>query len=116
MIKKQDELCDDAMAVILTRKLEALGTLTIESIAETLDVSPSYLARSFRNRREFSLREYLMREKMIRAVLLLSGERRLTIKELSARIGFLSVEYFSQTFKKYLGVSPNLYRKCKRKR
>jgi two-component system response regulator YesN len=110
---KKESLCDMAMEVILTRKLNALDSLTTTGIAEALDVSPSYLARCFKSERNFSLKEYLLREKMMRAVSLLLSEPSLTIKEIALKLGFLDTGYFSQTFKKYVGTSPGRYRKCK---
>lgn len=110
---KKESLCDMAMEVILTRKLTDLENLTTAGIAEVLNVSPSYLARCFKSERNFSLKEYLIREKMLRAVSLMLSEPALSIKEVAQKLGFLDTSYFSQTFKKYMGTSPGRYRRCK---
>jgi AraC-like DNA-binding protein len=111
---KKESFCDLAIEVILSRKLDELGTLTTAGIAGELKVSPSYLARRFKRDRNFSLKEYLLREKMLRAAFLMTNEPMLTIKEIARKVGFLDVGYFSQTFKKYMGISPGKYRECKK--
>jgi AraC-like DNA-binding protein len=111
---KKECLCDMAVEFILSKKLDELETVTTASIAGELNVSPSYLARCFRSERNFSLKEYLLREKMLRAVSLMMNEPRLTIKEIAMKVGFLDVCYFSRTFKKNIGISPGRYRECKK--
>ncbi len=113
MIKK-DLLCDLAIEYVLTQKNEKLEELNVEQIAHELNVSRSYLARIFKRERNFSLKEYLLREKMIRSTLLLVKEPQMTIKELSEKIGFLDTDYFAHIFKKYFGISPGRYRECKK--
>jgi AraC-like DNA-binding protein len=114
MKRKKDALCTLAMEFVLTRKLEALGELTVSGIARELKVSRSYLARVFKRERNVSLKEYLLREKMHRAESLLIKEPQITIKELSAKIGFLDTNYFAYVFKRYYGISPGRYRECKK--
>lgn len=112
---KRDFFCDLAMEFVLTRNNEELGDLSVAQIARELHVSRSYLARIFKLERNFSLKEYLLREKMIRSAFLLVKEPQLTIKELAGKIGFLDIGYFSYLFKKYFGISPARYRECKKK-
>jgi AraC-like DNA-binding protein len=114
MMMKRDFLCDLAIEFVLTQKNEKLGELSVEKIARELDVSRSYLARIFKRERNFSLKEYLLREKMIRSALLLVNEPQMTVKELSQKIGFLDTDYFAIIFKKYFGISPGRYRECKK--
>jgi AraC-like DNA-binding protein len=111
---KKDFLCDLAIEFVLTQKNEKLGELNVEQIARELNVSRSYLARIFRRERNFSLKEYLLREKLIRSTLMLVMEPQLTVKELSEKIGFLDTDYFAHIFKKYFGISPGRYRECKK--
>jgi two-component system response regulator YesN len=115
MIVKKDSLCDLAIEFVLAQKNEKLGELGVEQIARELNVSRSYLARIFKRERNFSLKEYLLREKMIRSTLLLAKEPQMTVKELSEEIGFLDADYFALLFKKYFGISPGKYRECKKK-
>ena len=114
MKKKRDFLCNLAMEFVLTRKIEELGELTVAGIAKELKVSRSYLSRVFKKERDFSLGIYLLREKMMRTAILLSGEPQMTIKELSEKMGFLDAGYFAYVFKKYFGISPGRYRESKK--
>ncbi len=115
MKRKKDFLCDLAIEFILTRKLEELGELTVEKIAGELKVSQSYLSRLFKRERDISLKEYLSREKMVRAASLLMNEPQITIKKLSGKMGFLDANYFAYVFKRHYGVSPGRYRECKKR-
>lgn len=112
---KKDFLCNLAMEFVLTRKIEELGELTVAGIAQELNVSQSYLSRVFKQERNFSLGKYLLREKMMRAAILLSREPQMTIKELSEKMGFLDADYFAYVFKKYFGISPGRYRESKKR-
>ncbi|MCU0289836.1 MAG: helix-turn-helix transcriptional regulator, partial [Acidobacteria bacterium] len=89
--------------------------LSIAQIARELNVSRSYLARVFNKERNFTLKEYLLREKMVRSAFLLMVEPKLSINELSMKIGFLDTGYFAHLFKEYFGISPGKYRECKKK-
>lgn len=111
---KKDFFCNLAMEFVLTRESEELSHLSVAQIARELNVSRSYLARIFKKERNFSLKEYLLREKMIRSALLLLKEPQLTVKELAKKIGFLDTGYFAHLFKKYFGISPGRYRECKK--
>lgn len=113
MRMKKDFLCDLAIEFILAQKNEKLSELSVEQIAQELNVSRSYLARIFKRERNFSLKEYLLREKMIRSTILLVKEPQMTVNELSEKMGFLDTDYFAHIFKKYFGISPGRYRECK---
>lgn len=106
-------LCDRALEHVLTCEADQLGDLTVEKIAQTLEVSQSYLTRLFRKQRECSLKDYLIREKMVRTAFLLIREPGLTVKQLSEKMGYLDSDYFAGVFKNYFGISPGKYRKCK---
>ena len=106
-------LCDRALERVLTCEADQLGDLTVEKIAQALKVSQSYLTRLFRKQRDCSLKDYLIREKMVRTAFLLISEPGLTVKQLSAKMGYLDSNYFAGVFKNYFGISPGKYRKCK---
>ncbi|UCH95203.1 MAG: helix-turn-helix transcriptional regulator [Candidatus Aminicenantes bacterium] len=110
----KSSLCVRAVEYMLTRKDEEFGELTVAKIARALKVSQSYLDRLFRLQRNFPLREYFLREKMVRSVILLTGESDLTIKQLSEKVGFLDCNYFIYIFKNHFGISPARYRECKK--
>ena len=117
MTKKleKDFLCNQAVEYILTQPVENLANLTVAEIARHLDVSHSYLARKFKAERDYPLREYLFREKMIRSVYLLQNEENMTIRDLARMMGFFDAEYFAYLFKQHFGVSPGRYRSSKKR-
>lgn len=110
---KKNQLCDKVVEYLLTRKVEELASLTVAEIARAFNVSQSFLNRKFKLERNYPLREYLFREKMVRSALLLTEEEGLTVKEVSQIMGFLDLDYFTYIFKNHFGVSPGRYRDCK---
>ncbi len=111
---KKKQLCDQVVEYLLTREEEELATLTVESIARVFNVSHSFLNRKFKNEREFPLREYLFREKMARSAFLLLEDKESTIKDISKKLGYLDIDYFSFLFRNFFGISPGKYRECKK--
>ena len=116
MNKNKACICDLAMELILTRKSEELGKLTVSEIARQLDVSPSYLSRLFKRERNSTLHEYLVRAKMVRSASLLIIDPGLKIRRLAELMGFVDTEYFTSLFKKNFGISPAKYRECRKRK
>ncbi|NNV07600.1 response regulator [Geobacillus sp. MMMUD3] len=84
--------------------------LTLESVAQFLNVSPVYLSRMIKQELGISFVHLLTKLRMTKAVeLLLSTE--LSIHEIAEQVGYDTQHYFSTAFKKVMGVSPNQYRK-----
>ena len=110
---KKNQLCDKVVEFLLTQKVDDLAALTVAEIARRFNVSQSFLNRKFKLERNFPLREYLFREKMARSALLLREDDRLTIKDISKKMGFLDIDYFTYVFKNHFGIPPGRYRDCK---
>lgn len=110
---KKKELCDKVVEFVLTRNVEELASLTVAEIARRFNVSQSFLNRKFKQERNSPIREYLFREKMSRAALLLLENAGLTIKDVSEKMGFQDNDYFTYVFKNHFGVPPGRYRECK---
>lgn len=83
--------------------------LSLETIAAQLSISSSYLRKTFRKSSEISIMEYIneVRVKKI-AELLVSTEE--SAKDIAAKCGFYNANYFYTYFKKYYGLSPQVYR------
>lgn len=79
--------------------------LTVESVAEALHFSKSYLSHSFKEITHTSLISYinLLRSQNARAMLL-DG---CTVAEAAAECGFSELSYFTRVFKKSLGMLPS---------
>lgn len=84
--------------------------VTLEYVANYLQVSPVYLSRIFKKELGTTFISYLTNLRMKKAIKLLNSTD-LKINEIASIIGYDSQHYFSTSFKKYIGISPNQYRK-----
>ncbi|MCV4566526.1 AraC family transcriptional regulator, partial [Escherichia coli] len=84
--------------------------LTLESVAQSLNVSPVYLSRIIKQELGVSFVNLLTEIRIKKAIQLLTSTD-LTINEISERVGYDTQHYFSTAFKKAVGMPPNQYRK-----
>lgn len=84
--------------------------LTLEEIAESVYLSPSYASRLFKKVQEYSIMEYLTHIRMDAAKHLLINPQYL-IDEIAVNIGYVDASYFTKVFKKHEGMTPTQYRK-----
>lgn len=92
----------------LDRNLE--NKITMDMMAGKLGCSKVYLIRMFKKEIGISPYEYLMDKRIESAGILLSHSS-LFIKEIAERFCFSDQYYFSNYFKKKIGVSPQKFRK-----
>lgn len=83
--------------------------LSLASMAQTFHISPYYLSRTFKAVTGFTLTEYVHSVRIRQAQKLLK-ETRLSVTEISSRIGFDNVSHFGKIFKKIAQQSPREYR------
>ncbi|MEC1521572.1 helix-turn-helix transcriptional regulator, partial [Neobacillus niacini] len=81
-------------------------------IAEQLDVSVSYLSRTFKKDTGENLSNFLT-EKRIQVAQKLLTTTDLKANEVSTMVGFLDARYFGQVFKKIMRTTPSEYKKYK---
>ena len=81
------------------------GSVTLEDIARSADISRSEAGRCFNTYMDCSPIDALIQYRLQMALQLLS-ERTKTLEEISYACGFNSVNYFSRQFKKRYGYSP----------
>lgn len=84
--------------------------LTLDSIAGTLQTSPVYLSRLFKQELGTTFGAYLTQIRIRKASQLLNSTE-LSVNEVAERTGYETQHYFSTAFKKQTGVSPMQYRK-----
>ncbi len=78
-------------------------------IAEAVYLNPDYLSRLFRKEKGMCLKEYILCEKMKIAQAILRSTD-LPVAVAAARVGFENYSYFSQVYKKVIGVNPSAER------
>ena len=80
--------------------------LSINSVAEELNVSPSFLSRRIKANMNVTFVDMLNQYRVNRALHLLN-EGTMRIYEVSDILGFSEYKYFCSVFKKYTGVTPS---------
>ena len=83
--------------------------LRLKTIAEKLNVNPSYLSSLFHREYGCTLTEFITKQRIDKGIALL----RLTskpVQEVAAECGIQDVNYFIKLFKKQTGFTPNRYR------
>ncbi len=78
--------------------------LSLDRIAQTFFISPTYFCRLFKNRTGRSFLRYLA-EVRIRKAIVLMRSTRMSIEEISEEVGYQSANYFIRVFKKIMGVT-----------
>ena len=78
-------------------------------IAEHVHLNEDYLTRIFKKKTGYSLKNYIMKEKINLAKELL-GNTNISISLIALKAGFTNFSHFSYTFKKLEGITPNEYR------
>lgn len=84
--------------------------LTLESVAQQLQISSVYLSRMIKQGLGTSF-VGLVTEMRIKKAIMLLNSTNLQVNEIAEQVGYESQHYFSTSFKKEVGVSPNQYRK-----
>lgn len=83
--------------------------ISLNSVAEYVNMNPSYFSSVFRKEKGITFVEYLTRVRLERAKELLMCSS-LKISEIAYKVGYNDPQYFSHLFKKYNQCSPKEYR------
>ncbi len=82
--------------------------MTLTGLAESAQLSPAYLSRSFKEITGYSAIEFLNRIRIDKAKeLIIEGNKK--VREVAHELGFADEFYFSRIFKKIEGASPSEY-------
>ncbi len=87
-----------------------LNKLTLEDVAAEACLSPAYFSRVFRKESGITLQQFIVNERMKRAVSLMR-RRELTLLEVAELVGIRSQSLFNRLFVKVHGTSPSEFRK-----
>lgn len=83
--------------------------ITLNAIADSVGFSKYYISRLFKQHMGVTIIDYLIKVRLDKAKELL-GKGEYSIKQISFMIGYSDPNYFTWSFKKYLGISPIKYR------
>ena len=83
--------------------------ITVEEIADTIHLYPTYCSELFRRETGMTISEYAVQERVEAAKELL-GDSSLTIRDVAEQTGFCDRFYFSRIFRQKAGQSPTEYR------
>jgi two-component system response regulator YesN len=84
--------------------------ITLLEIANHFYLSREYISRKFKQQFQINVSDYISQLRMDKAKLLLLNPH-LKIAQIAGMVGYDDEKYFSKVFKKWIGVSPNEYRK-----
>ena len=90
--------------------LNNLREVNLESAADSIGITASYLSRMFKEKTGQNFQDYVIERRMATAAGLLR-ETSLSTGDIAYQVGYGDVSYFSRIFRKYFGSSPREYRK-----
>ncbi|MFE5317609.1 AraC family transcriptional regulator [Paenibacillus sp. NPDC056579] len=82
---------------------------SLDELAAELHLSPYYISHLFKEMTGFSIMDYVIARRLREACLLL-GTTDMPVNSICYEIGLDSTSYFSQWFKKHIGISPKAFR------
>lgn len=83
--------------------------ITVNSLAEHFFISPSYLSSIFKPFTGYTVNNYIIYQRILRASKLL--KQNFSVQDAAEKSGFNNYAHFIRTFKKYTGYSPKQYAK-----
>ncbi|WP_074106803.1 helix-turn-helix transcriptional regulator [Paenibacillus helianthi] len=84
--------------------------ITLKRISDSLNFNCAYLGQKFKQHENMSFNEYLLRQRMEKAKLLLETTE-MKIYEIADAVGYTEMDWFYKKFREYTGTSANEYRK-----
>lgn len=106
--KSSEDLCSRAIRMINERYNDP--TLSLSNVSSEVGITPNYLSALIKKEYGLSFKDYLTKKRMEVAQDLLKYTG-LKVWEVAEKSGYSEQHYFSYSFKKYTGESPNAYRR-----
>ncbi|MFC3768510.1 helix-turn-helix domain-containing protein [Paenibacillus sp. GCM10012303] len=85
------------------------SALCLQSIADMVHLSSSYVGKQFRDETGLSVAKYITQVRMNHAADLLS-QSEASVNTVMERVGFVNQSYFFKLFKQHFGLTPNEYK------
>ncbi len=95
--------------VITQIDMDLTADLSLNAQAKLQNVNASYLSSLFKKETGVTLTEYVNRKRIDQAIFLLNSTS-MQIQTIAQHCGIPDVNYFTKTFKKYIGQTPREYR------
>lgn len=111
-LSKEDREWLDRLQQIVDDQMER-GVVSVDSIADTLRITPSQLRVRLSQLLDTTPREYILQARIEKACHLLLAQRELQVAEVAMRCGYDEPSNFIHAFRRYCGMSPLEYRKQK---
>ncbi|WP_234402443.1 helix-turn-helix transcriptional regulator [Oceanobacillus damuensis] len=92
-------------------QLNYMERLSIDSIADALNISKSYLSHVFKEMTGYTIMESVMGTRLTQAKYLVEAEPNKSLKDIANESGFESVSHFSRYFKSKVGLTAKEYRR-----
>lgn len=86
------------------------SSISLDSVAEAVGISATYLSRVFKEISGMGFNEYLTNVRLEESKRLLS-DTKLPIHEVAVQVGYFDEKYYSKLFKKTFGIKPTEYRR-----
>jgi len=84
--------------------------IALTTVAEQLDLNPSYLNRIFKRNYNLSIPDFILKLRIEEACTFIKSFPYALIKEVAEHVGFTDPYYFSKVFKTYTGYTPSEYK------
>ena len=84
--------------------------IVLENIAKEFNYSVGHLCRKFKSEIGDSITNYVIKYRISVAMRLLFERKDLNIESIALEVGFNDVQFFTKTFKKFVGMTPGQYR------
>lgn len=98
------------LATINNANQSLADKMTLKQLADKVYVHPNYLSSLFKKEVNISLFEYILKRKVEESVYYIKFTD-MSLAQISSKFHFCSQSYYIKTFKRYLGVTPNWYRR-----
>jgi AraC-like DNA-binding protein len=92
--------------------IEADPSLSVAELAQSINLSPSRLEHLVQAQTHIRLRAFIRHRRLKLAISLLESTF-LSVKEISARVGYSSAASFARMFRKQMGKTPTTWRQQK---
>lgn len=106
---------DDKRIENLIRQISANpGSVSLKSLAMEWGCSISYISLCFKEKTGQNFKDYLMRQKMLKAAEYLSSD--MDSEAIVRNLGYSNYDYFARMFRKFYRISPSEYKRTVKKK